>query len=408
MSLAIGPDDVLRAAEALQEAVIATPCVPSRLLSEATGANVRLKLENLQSTGSFKVRGALYKLLSLNAAERRRGVVAMSAGNHAQAVAYHAQRLGIPALIVMPRFTPSVKQEQTRRYGAEVILQGDSVSEAGALARRLGQERNRVLVHPYDDPLLIAGQGSVGVELLREAPDLDLILVPVGGGGLISGIATIAKFIEPDIRIIGVQAARFPAMQCALTGREPEFGPFTIAEGIAIKSPGTLTRPIVRALVDEILLVEETDIEKAVLLLLELEKTVAEGAGAAGLAALLAQPEHFAGQQVGIVVSGGNIDMPILSSIIQRGLVRSGRLVRLTVEIRDVPGELAKSAGCISEHGANIVQVGHQRIFTELPVQSTELQFVLQTRGPEHIEEVVAALRERGYRVSVQRAAHVS
>jgi len=395
-------EDIRAAAKQIRGHIIATPCVPSRRLSEVTGAEVRLKLENLQSTGSFKVRGALVKLLSLTPEERERGVVAMSAGNHAQAVAFHAQRLGIPAVIVMPRFTPSVKQEQTRRLGAEVILHGESVSEAGDLAHKIEKERKRVFLHPYDDPRVIAGQGTIGLEIMEQAPELDDLVVPIGGGGLISGIATAAKALKPDLRVIGVETARFPSMRCALAGEAPRFGHFSIAEGIAIKVPGEHTLPIVRERVDDILLVEEGVIEKAVLLLLELEKTVSEGAGAVGLAALLTDPQRFAGRKVGILVSGGNIDLPILSSIIQRGLVRTGRLVRLSVEILDVPGELARAAQCIADKGANVVQVNHQRIFTELPVQSTELQFVLQTRGPEHVQEILAALEQLGYRASVQ------
>jgi threonine dehydratase len=394
--------EIRSAAGQIRGSIVDTPCVPSRRLSEITGAEVRLKLENLQSTGSFKVRGALVKMLSLTSEERQRGVVAMSAGNHAQAVAFHAQRLGIPAVIVMPCFTPSVKQEQTRRFGAEVILHGESVSEAGTLAQQIGAERNLVFLHPYDDPRIIAGQGTIGLEIMEKESDLDDLVVPIGGGGLISGIATAAKALKPDVRVIGVETARFPSMRCALAGEQPRFGRFSIAEGIAIKVPGEHTLPIVRERVDDILLVEEELIEKSVLLLLEVEKTVTEGAGAVGLAALLAYPERFAGRKVGIVISGGNIDLPILSSIIQRGLVHTGRLVRLSVEIRDVPGELAKAAQCVADNGANVVQVNHQRIFTELPVQSTELQFVLQTRGPEHVREIVAALERMGYRALVK------
>jgi threonine dehydratase len=306
----------------------------------------------------------------------------------------------------MPRFTPSVKQEQTRRLGAEVILHGDSVAEAGELARRIRDERELVFVHPYDDPRIVAGQGTIGLELLGQVPQVETLVVPVGGGGLIAGIATAAKSLKPQVQVVGVETARFPSMRAALDGEQARFGPFSIAEGIAIKVPGRETLPIIRDRVDDILLVEETVIEQAVLLLLEVEKTVAEGAGAVGLAALLAHPARFAGQRVGIVVSGGNIDLPILSSIIQRGLVRSGRLVRLGVEIRDVPGELAKATECLGKMGANIVQVNHQRIFTELPVQATKVQFVLQTRGPEHLREVLAAMEAEGYRVSVEEGSH--
>ncbi len=366
------------------------------------GAEVGLKLENLQFTGSFKDRGALVKLLSLTPSERARGVIAMSAGNHGQAVAYHAQRLGVSAVIVMPRFTPSVKTEQTRGFGAEVILQGDTVAEAGVLAREIAAERNLVFVHPYDDPQVIAGQGTIALEMLNAAPDLEVLVVPIGGGGLIGGIAVAAKALRPAIEIVGVEAARFPSMRCALRDEEARCGSFSIADGIAVKSPGRLTLPIVRKHVDDILLVDEADMEQAVLLLLEVEKTVVEGAGAAGLAALHRYRERFSGRRVGLVISGGNIDLPILSSIIQRGLVRSARLARLVLQIRDVPGELAKAAKCIGDTGANVVQVSHQRIFTELPVQATELVFVLQTRGRDHLEAVVDALDKAGYRVSVE------
>ena len=404
MSLSL--HDIQRAAEHIRGQVVATPCVRSRQLSDITGANVTLKLENLQFTGSFKDRGALVKLLSLSADERSSGVVAMSAGNHAQAVAYHAQRLGIPAVVVMPRFTPNVKQERTRSFGAEVMLHGDSVAEAGRLAHELAERRDLTFIHPYDDSEVIAGQGTIGMEILEQVPDVEMVVVPVGGGGLISGIATAVKTLRPEIEVDGVETRRFPSMLQALEGQEPSFGAFSIADGIAIKRPGVLTLDMVRTLVDRILLVDEADIEASVLLLLEREKTVAEGAGAVGLAALCSNPARFAGRHVAIVISGGNIDLPILSSIIQRGLVKSGRLVRLTLELRDVPGALAEAASLIGASGANIVQVIHQRIFTEIPVQSTEVQFVLQTRGPGHVEDVVETLIREGYPTVVERRPH--
>jgi threonine dehydratase len=407
LPMTVNRKDIEAAAEVLRGNVVETPCVRSRVLSELTGADVTLKLENLQFTGSFKDRGALVKLLSLAPRERARGVIAMSAGNHAQSVAYHAQRLGIPAVIVMPRFTPSVKLEHTRGFGAEVILHGDSVADAGAMARRIAAERELVFVHPYDDPHVIAGQGTIGLEMLAQAPELEILLVPVGGGGLISGIATAAKALLPQIRVVGVETTRFPSMLQALRGQEPHFGPFSIAEGIAVKQPGRLTLSLCRERVDEILLVDEAEIEEAILLLLEVEKTVAEGAGAVGLAALLKYREQFLRRRVGLVISGGNIDLPILASVIQRGLVRSGRLARLRLGLRDVPGELAKAAAIIGDTGANVVQVLHQRVFTELPVQATEVQFTLQTRGPDHIQTVVSALRRAGYEVSLLQTAHL-
>lgn len=394
--------DIEAAAAAIRGQVVATPCVGSRILSAKTGAEVTLKLENLQFTGSFKDRGALVKLLSLDAEERRRGVIAMSAGNHAQAVAYHAQRLGIPATIVMPCNTPNVKVERTRAFGAEIQLYGDSVAEAGSRAREIATERNLVFIHPYDDPLIIAGQGTIGLEMIADAPFLEVILIPVGGGGLIAGIATAIKILQPQVEIVGVETVRYPSMLSAIQGVAATLGPYSIAEGIAIKHPGNNTLPIVRRRVDEILLVDEPEIEEAVLLLLEEEKTVAEGAGAVPLAALLRYPERFTGRRVGLLISGGNIDLPVLSAIIQRGLVRTGRLARLTVEIRDVPGELAKTAAAIGETGANIVQVNHQRIFIEAPLQAAELHFVLQTRGPDHIRLVISRLEELGYQVTAQ------
>ena len=390
--------DIRQAAEAIRGSIIETPCTPSRLLGEITGAEVILKFENLQFTAAFKERGALFKLLSLTAAQRDQGVIAMSAGNHAQGVAYHAQRLSIPAVIVMPRSTPNVKVEHTRAFGAEVILEGEGFDDASAFAQRLGRERGLHLVHPYDDEKIIAGQGTVALEMLAAHPDLDMLVVPVGGGGLISGVAIAAKGVRPEIRIIGVEAARFPSMLQALQGLPIECGASTIAEGIAVKQPGRLTQPIVRELVDEILLVDESEIEEAVLLLLEVEKTVVEGAGAAGLAALLKHHDIFAGRKVGLILSGGNIDLLILSSIIQRGLARSGRLVRLRVGVRDQPGSLAEVTRTIGEAGGNIVEVHHQRAFSNLPLQSAEVEFVLQTRGLAHLRQIVDSLQAAGYK----------
>jgi threonine dehydratase len=394
---AVTPRDVRDAAELLRDQVAVTPCVRSLVLSSITGAEVTLKLENLQFTGSFKDRGAFTKLASLSAEERTRGVIAMSAGNHAQSVAYHARRLSIPAVIVMPLTTPNVKVEGTRALGADVILHGEGLSEATKRAQELAEQRGLVFVHPYDDPAVIAGQGTIALEMLTDSPELEVLVVPIGGGGLVAGIATAAKGLRPDMEIVGVQTARFPSMRQALANEPDQCGSYSIAEGISVKQPGDNTLPIVRALVDRILLVDEPDIEEAILLLLEVEKTVAEGAGAVPLAALRRYPELFAGKRAGLVVSGGNIDLPVLSSVIQRGLVRSSRLVRLSLEIRDLPGELGRAADFLGSMGANIVQVLHQRIFTELPLQKTEVQFVLQIRGPDHMEEIEAALRQAGY-----------
>jgi threonine dehydratase len=392
-------NDIRMAADAIAGGVEKTPCIFSRVLSRITGAEVFVKFENLQFTGSFKDRGALNCLLGLSEEQRERGVVAASAGNHAQAVAYHAQRLAIPAVIVMPQHTPNVKVEHTRSFGAEVLLKGKGLEESVRIARQLAKERGLSLVHPYDDRLIIAGQGTVALEILGTCGELDVLLVPVGGGGLMAGTAIAAKALQPTIEIYGVQTERYPAMVDALAGKAPKFGSFSIAEGIAVKKPGTITLPIIRQLVDEILVVSEEDIEKALLLFLEVEKTVAEGAGAAALAALLVSAPRFKGRKVGIILSGGNIDMPILSSVIQRGLVRSKRLVRLVIDLRDVPGSLAEVSKLIAEAGGNIVHIEHQRTFSSLPVQLTEVEFTLQTRGSLHADTLLADLRSAGCQV---------
>jgi threonine dehydratase len=394
-------EQVREAAAAIKGNVVETPCFVSRTLSGITGAEVWLKFENLQFTAAFKERGALNKLLTLTDAQRAAGVLAVSAGNHAQAVAYHAQRLGIRATIVMPRFTPHIKVERTRGFGAEVILSGETFDEARRAGLGVASERGATLVHPYDDPLVIAGQGTIALEMLAAAPQLETLVVPVGGGGMIAGIAIAAKALKRAIEIVGVETSGFPAVHCALHGREATFAGSTIAEGIAVKEPGALTLPIIRAHVADVLLVEDGDIEQAIVQLLEIEKTVVEGAGAAGLAALLRHPDRFRGRKVGIVLSGGNIDPLVLSDIIERGLVRSGRLVRLRVEMRDLPGALAKVTACLAEANANIEEVHHQRAFTNLPVLSAEVEFVLQTRGPEHVREIVAALGAAGFRAEV-------
>jgi threonine dehydratase len=390
-------DDIRNAAAAIRGQVLATPCDESRTLSAQTGAQVFLKFENLQFTASFKERGALAKLLALTEAERARGVIAVSAGNHAQGVAYHARRLGIPAAIVMPRFTPGVKVEHTAWHGPEIILHGESFDAAREHGEALAKERGLFLVHPYDDPLVIAGQGTVGLEMLEAVPVLETLLVPVGGGGLISGIAIAAKGINPAIEIIGVQSDRFPSMFNAVKDADLPYGPGTIADGIAVKHAGRLTREIVACLATDILLVREADIEEAVLALLEVEKTVVEGAGAAGLAALLRNRERFAGKRVGVVLSGGNIDPLALTEIVARGLVRSRRLARVRVGLRDVPGSLAAVTAIIATANANIVEVHHQRAFTRLPAQNADVELVIQTRGPAHLQETLDALARGGY-----------
>ncbi|WP_271465163.1 threonine ammonia-lyase [Acidovorax sp. NCPPB 4044] len=385
--------DIQAAAARLQGQVLDTPCVESRTLSQIVGAQVFLKFENLQFTASFKERGACNKLAQLSEEERRRGVVAMSAGNHAQGVAYHAQRLGLVAVIVMPRFTPGVKVERTRGFGAQVVLHGDTLEEARAHAYALAEERGLTFVHPYDDEAVAAGQGTVGLEMLQAVPDLDSLVIAVGGGGLIAGIATAAKALRPDIEVVGVQTSRFPAMVNAVKGTHHPQGTSTIAEGIAVGTPGQTTRAVIERLVDDLLLVDEGDIEQAVLMLLEIEKTLVEGAGAAGLAALLRHPERFRGKRVGLVLCGGNIDPLLLAAIIERGMVRSGRLARIKVSARDVPGVLARITATVAEAGANIEEVHHQRAFTMLAAQNVEIELVLQTRGQEHVQQVLEHLR---------------
>ena len=389
--------DVAQAALRLAGHVEPTPCLHSRTLSDITGAEVWLKFENLQFTASFKERGALNRLARLDDDERRRGVIAVSAGNHAQGVAFHAQRLGIPATIVMPLLTPAVKIERTRGFGAQVVLAGDGFDEALQTATRIQAERGLSFVHPYDDADVIAGQGTIGIEMLDACPHLDTLVVAIGGGGLISGIAVAARARRPELRIIGVQCAHYPSMYNALHGTDLPAVAGTMAEGIAVATAGTLTSQIVRSLVDDIVLVDEHDLEQAVLMLLEVEKTVSEGAGAAGLAALLAHRERFAGHRVGLVLTGGNIDPLLLAGIIERGMVRSGRLARLRLRMRDVPGALARMTATVAAAQANIDEVHHQRAFGELPIQSAEVELVIQARGHEHVAEVIAALRAAGF-----------
>ncbi|MBV7542457.1 threonine ammonia-lyase [Acidovorax sp. sic0104] len=388
--------DIRDAATRLQGQVLETPCVESKTLSQIVGAQVFLKFENLQFTASFKERGACNRLTLLSEEERARGVVAMSAGNHAQGVAYHAQRLGLRAVIVMPRFTPGVKVERTRGFGAEVVLHGDTLEEARAHAYALADAQGLTFVHPYDDEGVAAGQGTLGLEMLQAVPDLDTLVIAVGGGGLISGVATAAKAVKPGIEIVGVQTTRFPAMVNAVKGTSHPQGTSTIAEGIAVGTPGKITQEIIKRLVDDLVLVDEGDIEQAVLMLLEIEKTLVEGAGAAGLAALLRHPERFKGKRVGLVLCGGNIDPLLLAAIIERGMVRSGRLARIKVSARDVPGVLARITATVADAGANIEEVHHQRAFTMLAAQNVEIELVLQTRGKTHIDDVLARLRQAG------------
>jgi threonine dehydratase len=388
--------DVRAAEDVVRGAIVETPCSYSRTLSAICGCDLWLKFENLQFTSSFKERGALNRLTALSAEERQRGVVAMSAGNHAQGVAYHTRRLGIPATIVMPVGTPMVKIENTRHHGAEVIVTGTTLEEAAAFARAHGEARGMIFVHPYDDPLVIAGQGTVGLEMLKAVPELDTLVVPIGGGGLISGIAVAAKSLKPSLRLLGVEAWLYPSMYNAIhDGNLPARGD-TLAEGIAVKSPGRITTEIVRRLVDDIALVNEAELERAVATLISIEKTVVEGAGAAGLAAIMSDPSRFSGQKVGLVLSGGNIDTRLIASVLTRELAREGRLTQLSLDIPDRPGQLAAVAALLAEAGANIIEVSHQRTFSVLPAKATLLQLVIETRDSAHLDEVMARLGASG------------
>ncbi|MFD0668260.1 threonine ammonia-lyase [Ramlibacter sp. MAHUQ-53] len=390
--------DIRRAAQRIAGQVLETPCVESRVLSQAAGCQVFLKFENLQFTASFKERGACNKFAALaESGGAPAGVVAMSAGNHAQGVAYHAQRRGLRAVIVMPRFTPGVKVERTRGFGAEVVLHGDTLDEARAHALALARQQGLTLIHPYDDPEVVAGQGTLALEMLQAVPDLDTVVVSIGGGGLVAGMATALKALRPGIEVVGVQALRFPSMYNAVRHQHLPVGETTIAEGIAVGTPGRITREAVERLVDDILLVDEGPIEHAILTLLEVEKTLVEGAGAAGLAALLQSPDRFAGRKVGLVLTGGNIDPLLLAAIIQRGMVRAGRLARIRVGARDVPGSLARIAVTVAEAGGNVEEVHHQRAFTSLAAQNVEIELVVQTRGADHVQAVLAALRAAGF-----------
>jgi threonine dehydratase len=389
--------DIERAATRLQGQVLDTPCVESKTLGQIVGARVFLKFENLQFTASFKERGALNKLATMaESGAPIQGVIAASAGNHAQGVAHHAQRLGLRAVIVMPVATPTVKVERTRGFGAEVVLFGETFDEARDHALALAEREGLSFVHPFDDEAVIAGQGTIGAEMLRAQPELDTLVIAVGGGGLISGIATAVRHLKPSVEIIGVQTSRFPAMVNTIKGTAHPQGNSTIAEGIAVGQPGKLTRELIRERVDDMVLVDEGDIEQAVLMLLEIEKTVVEGAGAAGLAALLKHPARFAGKQVGLVLCGGNIDPLMLSALIERGMVRAGRLARIRVNARDTPGVLARITAIVAEAGANIDEVHHQRAFSSLSAQNVEVELVLQTRNAAHVQDVVQRLTAAG------------
>lgn len=397
--LPVSIDDIERAASMLHGQIVETPFLRSHTLSEITGAEIWLKFENLQYTASFKERGALNKLLALDDDERHRGVIAMSAGNHAQGVAYHCRRLGIPATIVMPAFTPFVKIDNTRRFGADVVLHGETVDDAARHARELAARQNLLFVHPFDDPRIIAGQGTIGLEIARST-ELDSIVVPIGGGGLISGIAIAMHARRASTEIIGVQTMAFPAA-CATRKTCPSTaGAGTIADGIAVREPGRITMAIIDRLVSDIVLVEEADIERGILDLLEIEKTVVEGAGAAGLAAVLADAPRFSGKRVGLILCGGNIDSRLLSAVLMRGLVRSDRLIRLTVSTPDRPGSLATLTKVIADAGGNVVDVGHQRAFSGRSVREAVVDFTIETRNADHARDIRAALDRCGFGVT--------
>ena len=389
--------DIERARRTIAGHVLRTPTLPAPKLSALTGADVFVKYENLQVTNSFKERGAFTKLASLAPAERARGIIAMSAGNHAQAVAYHAARLGVPATIVMPETTPYVKVAATKAYGAEVVLEGEGISEAQARAATIAQEKNLTWVHPYDDPFVIAGQGTIALEMLEDAPDLDALVIPIGGGGLIAGNAVAARCIKPAIEVIGAEAALYPAMWNAVYGHNDPIGGATLAEGIAVKNIGELTLPICRELVSAIVLVGEAHLERAVNAYLTLQKAIAEGAGAAGLAAMLAEPDRFRGRKVGLILCGGNIDPRILSSIMVRELEREDRIMSFRLTIPDRPGVLGHIATRLGELGANILEVDHKRLFLDVPAKGARLHVTVETRDRAHADAILKAFGREGY-----------
>ena len=392
-------DDVRAAAARIKGAVVRTDCDHSQTLSDITGAQVWLKFENLQFTAAYKERGALNALLHLNEEQRQRGVIAASAGNHAQGLSYHGTRLGIPVTIVMPRPTPTVKVMQTEQVGGKVVLHGESFDDAYAHARQLEGELGLTFVHPFDDPLIAAGQGTVALEMLEDVPDLDTLIIPVGGGGLASGMGTAARALRPDIRLIGVEAELFPSMYNRLKGTQYPSGGDTLAEGIAVKEPGEFTSKVLAGLLDEFLLVSEAQIETALALLLQIEKTVVEGAGAAGLAAVMAHPKHFKGRKVGIVLTGGNIDTRLLANVLLRDLARSGRLARLRLTLQDRPGALFKVMEEFNRHNVNIIEIYHQRIFTHLPAKGLITDIECEARDKDQLDKLVRALRAKGYEV---------
>ena len=392
-------DDVRAAHARIGDAVVRTPMLKSQTLSQIAGAEIWLKFENLQFTAAYKERGALNALLLMSEEARARGVIAASAGNHSQGLSYHGKRLGVPVTIVMPKTTPAVKVMQTEAVGGDVVLEGDSFDEAYAYARQLEKERGLTFVHPFDDPHVAAGAGTVALEMLEDQPDLDCMVVPIGGGGLMSGMATVAKAINPDIHMVGVEASLFPSMHNVLSGADNPTGGDTLAEGIAVKEPGQFTRAIIAERVDEILLVGEPDLEHTVALLLQIEKTVVEGAGAAGLAAVLANKEKFAGKKIGLPLCGGNIDSRLLATVLLRDLARQGRLARLRIALKDQPGALHKVVSLFERHNVNIIEVYHQRVFTKLPAKGLITEIECEARNKEQVDALIADMRQTGYDV---------
>ena len=397
--MAVTADQIRDTAVRLDGQIIRTPMLEAPMLSRNLGCDLFLKLECLQHTSSFKARGALNAMLGLNDKQRQLGVIAMSAGNHAQAVAYHAEHMGIPATIVMPAQTPFAKVARTRAFGAKVVLEGRNLNECEGTVNALIQEHGLTLIHPYDNELVMMGQGTAGLEMLIDQPDLDILVVPIGGGGLMGGIATIARDMRPNIKIYGVQTELYPSMKLAVEGKEITCGGETLAEGIAVKKPGGVTLPVVDALVDEILLVDERELEWAVGALIEQQRVVSEGAGAAGIAAIHANPALFAGKKVGVVICGGNIDPRLLASILNRNMAVDGRIARLRIDISDEPGMLAAISTAIGKCGGNIVEIYHQRLFYDVPAKLAKIDAVIETRGPDHVDEIISALRAAHFQV---------
>jgi threonine dehydratase len=393
-------DDVRAAAQRIEGAVVRTPTMHSKTLSRIAGAEIWLKFENLQFTAAYKERGALNALLLMDEVQRKRGVITASAGNHSQGLSYHGTRLGVPVTIVMPKTTPMVKIMQTEQVGGKVVLEGETFDEAYATARSMEMQLGLTFVHPFDDPAVAAGQGSVALEMLEDAPQIETLVVPIGGGGLISGMATVAKALNPAIEVIGVQAQLYPSMYDRIKGEHLPCGGDTLAEGIAVKEPGEFTAKIIAELVDDILLVSEAELEKAVSLLLQIEKTVVEGAGAAGLAAIMAHKERFSGKKIGLVLCGGNIDTRLLANVLLRDLAREGRLARLRITLQDRPGALYKVMHEFDAHSVNILEIYHQRIFTDLPAKGLVTDIECEARDRQQLEKLIAALRAKGYSVS--------